>query len=260
MQRERAPTPAADGVLRILVVEDEGSYREALMAGLSKEGFAVELAEDGIEGLRMYEAHQPDVVLLDVMLPGMSGTEVCRRMLEMAPVPIIMVSALDSEVDVVLGLELGAADYVTKPYHLRELVARIQAVVRRVAPPVPVRAPADPARTRPDLVVAGPVHMDFARREVTVENRRVHLSRREFDLLALLLSPANQVRTREELIDKLWSGRDLADTRTLDTHVRRLRVKLEEDPASPRFLVTVRGVGFRYDTDGRGTQDIELAN
>ena len=247
----------SDGLIRVLVVEDEDSYRDALMAGLTKEGYAVELAADGLEGLRRFGANPPDIVLLDVLLPGMNGTEVCRRMREMAPVPIIMVSALDSEVDVVLGLEIGAADYVTKPYHLRELTARIQAVLRRVAPPFPIAAPvgAEPARQRPDAIVAGPVRMDFARREVTAGGRRVHLSRREFDLLALLLSPPNQVRTREELIDRLWSGRDLADTRTLDTHVRRLRVKLEEDPADPRYLVTVRGVGFRFDADGRGTLD-----
>jgi len=246
-----------DGPVRVLVVEDEESYREALLTGLTKEGYAVELAADGIEGLRAFGADPPDIVLLDVLLPGMNGTEVCRRMREMAPVPVIMVSALDSEVDVVLGLEIGAADYVTKPYHLRELTARIQAVLRRVAPAFPtVSLPSpDPLKSQPDVIEAGPVRIDFARREVTATGRRVHLSRREFDLLALLLSPPNQVRTREELIDRLWSGRDLADTRTLDTHVRRLRVKLEEDPADPRFLVTVRGVGFRFDADGRGMAD-----
>jgi two-component system, OmpR family, response regulator RegX3 len=244
---------SADGPVRVLVVEDEDSYRDALQAGLTREGYAVELAADGSEGLRKFSASPPDVVLLDVLLPGANGTEVCRRMREIAKVPVIMVSALDSEVDVVLGLEIGAADYVTKPYRLRELTARIQAVLRRVAPPVPMgHTPTDAGRPRVDMVAAGPVRMDFARREVAAQGHRVHLSRREFDLLALLLSPPNQVRTREEIIDRLWSGRDLADTRTLDTHVRRLRVKLESDPASPRFLVTVRGVGFRFDVDGRG--------
>jgi len=249
----------SDGPIRVLVVEDEDSYRDALLAGLTKEGYAVELAADGAEGLRMFSADPPDIVLLDVLLPGMNGTEVCRRMREIARVPVIMVSALDSEVDVVLGLEIGAADYVTKPYHLRELTARIQAVLRRVAPPVlaPPPVTADLARNRADVVIAGPVRMDFARREISVLGRPVHLSRREFDLLALFLSPPNQVRTREELIDRLWSGRDLADTRTLDTHVRRLRVKLEEDPANPRYLVTVRGVGFRFDVDGRGVEPAE---
>jgi len=247
----------SEGSVRVLVVEDEESYREALLMGLTKEGYAVELAADGLEGLRRFGADPPDIVLLDVLLPGMNGTEVCRRMREMAPVPVIMVSALDSEVDVVLGLEIGAADYVTKPYHLRELTARIQAVLRRVSPPFLAPPAPDPARSQPDVIVAGPVRMDFARREVTAVGERVHLSRREFDLLALLLSPPNQVRTREELIDRLWSGRDLADTRTLDTHVRRLRVKLEEDPADPRYLVTVRGVGFRFDADGRGMLEVD---
>jgi two-component system, OmpR family, response regulator RegX3 len=238
---------------RILVVEDEESYREALQLGLTKEGFQVELAADGLQGLRSFAANPPDLVLLDLMLPGMPGTEVCRRMNEIAPVPVIMVTALDAEGDVVLGFELGAADYVTKPYPLRELVARIQAVLRRVRPPdlstlAGSRGPLEPA---PEVVQAGPVTIDFARREVTCEGRLVHLSRREFDLLALLLSPPGQVRTRDELIDRLWSGLDLADTRTLDTHIRRLRVKLERDPADPQYLVTVRGVGFRFDAEGR---------
>lgn len=248
-----------DGPLRILVVEDEESYREALQAGLGKEGFAVELAADGLDGLRQFAAHPPDLVLMDVLLPGMPGTEVVQRMRAIAPVPVIMVTALDAEVDIVLGLELGAADYVTKPYRLRELVARIQAVLRRVMPPPVVatsRTPSDPD-VREHVVAAGPVRVDFARREVRSGTGKVHLSRREFDLLSLLLSPPGQVRTRDELIDRLWSGRDLADTRTLDTHIRRLRVKLENDPADPHYLVTVRGVGFRFDADGRGARDLD---
>jgi len=245
---------SADGRIRILVVEDEQSYREALQAGLGNEGFVVELAEDGLDGLRQFAAHPPDLVLLDVLLPGLSGTEVCRRMKALAPVPVIMVSALDAEVDIVLGLELGAADYVTKPYRLRELLARIQAVLRRAQPPsLPALKKPSVGFPPAEIVVAGPVRVDFARREVRTGARTVHLSRREFDLLSLLLSPPGQVRTRDELIDRLWSGRDLADTRTLDTHIRRLRVKLERDPADPQFLVTVRGVGFRFDADGRGT-------
>jgi len=245
--------------VRILVVEDEESYREALQSGLSTEGYEVELSADGLDGLRRFTASPPDLVLLDVLLPGMSGTEVCRRMRDIAPVPVIMVSALDTEVDIVLGLELGAADYVTKPYHLRELVARIQAVLRRVSPPpfAPPRLARPEVAHRSDIVVAGPVRVDFARRVVSVADQTVHFSRREFDLLALLLSPPGQVRTREELIDRLWSGRDLADTRTLDTHIRRLRVKLERDPARPQYLVTVRGVGFRFDAEGRGEPELD---
>jgi two-component system response regulator RegX3 len=233
---------------RILVVEDEESYREALQAGLTKEGFVVELAADGPSGLRSFLAQPPDLVVLDLMLPGMAGTEVCRRMRQLAPVPVIMVTALDAEVDVVLGLELGAADYVTKPYRLRELIARIQAVLRRVAPP-DLFEPGTSVRR--EVVTAGPVTIDLARRQAVRSGRIVELSRREFDLLALLLSPPGQVRTREELIDRLWAGLDLADTRTLDTHVRRLRVKLEHDPSDPEYLVTVRGVGFRFDPEGR---------
>ena len=247
-----AASRSLDRPTRILVVEDEHSYREALQAGLGKEGYTVELAADGLEALRLFAEDPPDLVLLDLMLPGLSGTEVCRRMRHIAPVPVIMVTALDAEVDVVLGLELGAADYVTKPYRLRELVARIQAVLRRVAPAVlPGTSPVTTTDASPDVVAAGPVTVDFGRREVLHDGHVVHLSRREFDLLALLLSPPGQVRTREELIDRLWAGLDLADTRTLDTHVRRLRVKLERDPADPEYLVTVRGVGFRFDPEGR---------
>ncbi len=236
----------------ILAVEDDDAYRDALQVGLAKEGFDVEVAADGADGLRRFTARRPDLVLLDLMLPGMSGTEVCRQMRRIAPVPVIMVTARTSEVDVVLGLELGAADYVTKPYHLRELVARMQAVLRRVAPPPALAGPRPPRQEAgADVVEAGLVRVDFARRQVTVAGADVHVSRREFDLLALLLHPPGMVRTREELIDLLWSGRDLTDTRTLDTHVRRLRVKLAVDPGEPSHLVTVRGVGFRFDVEGQ---------
>jgi two-component system, OmpR family, response regulator RegX3 len=240
------------GAPRILVIEDEESYREALEAGLTKEGFEVELAADGSEGLRRFTADPPDLVLLDLMLPGMTGTEVCRRMCQTAPVPVIMVTALDAEVEVVYGFELGAADYVTKPYRFRELVARIQAVLRRkYGPELPALLPEDPGFGRVETVTAGPVVMNLTRREVTYRGSLIYLSRREFDLLALLLMPPGQVRTRDEIIDRLWSGLELTDTRTLDTHIRRLRLKLEEDPADPVHLVTVRGVGFRFDDEGR---------
>lgn len=233
----------------ILVVEDEVSYQEALLAGLSREGYDVRVASDGLEALRQFIERRPDLVVMDLLLPTMSGIEVCRRMRAIAPVPIIIVSALNSEADIVHGLEFGAEDYIAKPYRLRELVARIRSVLRRVSPPpvVPI-APADAPLPRAEVVVAGPFQVNFARRVVTSGNSPIHLSRREFDLLALLLSPPGLVRTREELIDRLWSGRDLSDTRTLDTHIRRLRVKLEPDPANPQFLVTVRGVGFRFES------------
>ena len=259
---DTAVSPAPEGTagrdpgrpVRILVVEDEESYRQALESGLSSEGYEVELAADGFEGLRRFAARPPDLVLLDLLLPGMGGVEVCRRMRDLAPVPVIMVSALDGEPEVVQAFELGAEDYVTKPYRLRELVARIQAVLRRVSPPeLPGSGPAPGEGA--EVVEAGPVTVDFSRRRVTCRGHVVELSRREFDLLGLLLSPPGQVRTRHELIDRLWSGMDLADTRTLDTHIRRLRVKLEEDPAEPEFLVTVRGVGFRFDAEGRGARE-----
>jgi two-component system response regulator RegX3 len=245
--------------VRVLIVEDEGSYREAMSSGLQVEGYRVELAADGTEGLARFAEHTPDIVLLDVLLPGISGIEVCRRMRAIAPVPIVMVSAVDTELDVVLGLELGAADYVTKPFHLRELVARIQAVLRRVGPAglSPERqsdSRLPPAETAPHSarsdVQLGSVVVNFARRSVTEDDSPIHLSRREFDLLDVLLAPPGQVRTRDELIDLLWPHRDLSDSRTLDTHVHRLRSKLEPDPSNPRFIVTVRGVGFRIDPEG----------
>ncbi len=236
------------------MVEDEESYQEALMAGLSREGFDVELASDGVDALARFADHPPDLVLLDLLLPRISGIDVFRQMRAIAPVPIIIVSALSTETDIVLGLELGAEDYIAKPYRLRELVARIRSVLRRVSPPreIAIReAESDQAPAR--AVTVGPFRLDLARRVVTAHGQQVHLSRREFDLLALLLSPPGRVRTRDELIDRLWSGRDLADTRTLDTHIRRLRVKLEFDPTTPRYLLTVRGVGFRFDPDHNDT-------
>ncbi len=241
---------------RVLVIEDEESYRQALSSGLGREGFEVAVAADGAEGLRLFADHRPDIVLLDMLLPGMHGIEVCRRLRSQSPVPVVMVTAVDAELDVVLGLELGAADYVTKPFHLRELVARMQAILRRVSPPGD-GSPADevPGHDPPAVVAPGATTgfgrsaVDFARREVRVGGHQTHLSRREFDLLAALLSPARRVRTRTELIDLLWPDRELSDSRTLDTHIHRLRAKLEPDPSDPRFIVTVRGVGFRLDPD-----------
>jgi two-component system response regulator RegX3 len=249
-----------DENIKVLVVEDEESYRQALASGLGREGFDVEMAPNGVEALRLFADHPPDIVLLDMLLPGMHGIEVCRRMRRLSPVPIVMVSAVDSELDVVLGLELGAAGYVTKPFRLRELVARMQAILRRVSPPdipqLAISAPEleyrseDPEEEERTDIVFGSVSVDFVRREVTVDDILTHLSRREFDLLSVLLSPVRRVRTRDELIDLLWPDRYLSDSRTLDTHIHRLRAKLEPDPAEPQFIVTVRGVGFRIDPDG----------
>ncbi len=219
------------------MVEDEESYQEALLAGLTREGFDVELASNGADALDRFADHPPDLVLLDLLLPRIPGIDVFRQMRAIAPVPVIIVSALNSETDIVLGLELGAEDYISKPYRLRELVARIRSVLRRVSPPqdIAVRE-AELDRGPARAVTVGPFRLDMARRVVTTHGQPVHLSRREFDLLALLLSPPGRVRTRDELIDRLWSGRDLADTRTLDTHIRRLRVKLRirsDDTAVP---------------------------
>ena len=222
----------------VLVVDDEESYRQALASGLAREGFAVEIAGDGHEALRLFHRVHPDIVLLDVMLPDQSGIELCQQMRSLKPVPIIMVTARDSEVDVVLGLELGASDYVAKPFRLRELVARMRAVLRRGAA-VPEH--------HEEVLHVGPVRLDAGRREVAVDEMPVELSRKEFDLLALLMSHSGQVVTREWCIDRLWWDQELTDTRTLDTHIKRLRRKVEPDPANPRHLVTVRGVGFRFE-------------
>ena len=247
--------------VKVLVVEDEESYRQALASGLGHEGFDVVLAQDGLEGIRLFSEHLPDIVLLDMLLPGMHGIDVCRKLRALSDVPILMVSAVDAELDVVLGLELGASGYVTKPFRLRELVARMNAILRRVqtrgsaaaeptaglpAPPAPV---GDDGRGEP-LDAFGSVSVDYVRREVSVRGTPVHVSRKEFDLLAALLTPARRVRSRDELIDLLWPDTYLTDTRTLDTHIHRLRSKLEPDPAEPCYIVTVRGVGFRIDPDG----------
>lgn len=221
----------------VLVVDDEQSYRDALSAGLTQEGFDVVVAADGAEARASVRRDHPDLVLLDVMLPDVSGIELCREIRAELDVPVIMVTARDGEVDVVLALELGAADYVAKPYRLRELVARMRAVLRRR------RDHVDDAQ----VVSAGGVRLDLARHEASVDGVALELSRKEFDLLALLLSRAGQVVTREECIDTLWWGQDLADTRTLDTHVKRIRRKIEHDPTTPVHLVTVRGIGFRFD-------------
>ncbi|MHB1555400.1 MAG: response regulator [Acidimicrobiales bacterium] len=248
--RTAASRPAADARPVVLVVDDEASYREALASGLSLEGFRVELAADGEEALRLFHRVRPELVLLDVTLPDRSGVELCKAMRAAASVPIIMVTARDSEVDVVVGLEVGAADYVTKPFRLRELVARMRAVLRRgsTTPTAGAGAgTADGAGAGNGVLVCGPLSLDAARREVTVGSHRVELSRKEFDLLALLMAHPGQVVTRDRCMHRLWWDQDLADTRTLDTHVKRLRQKIEPDPAQPRHLVTVRGVGFRLE-------------
>ena len=222
---------------RVLVIEDEESYREATSYMLRKEGFEVVEAADGNQGLAEFDRVGADIVLLDLMMPGLPGTEVCRQLRARAGVPVIMVTARDSEVDKVVGLELGADDYVTKPFSHRELVARIRAVLRR----------GQDVELLPDVVESAGVRMDVERHEVSVNGERVKLALKEFELLEMLLRNAGRVMTRGQLIDRIWGADYVGDTKTLDVHVKRLRTKIEPDPANPRFLVTVRGLGYKFE-------------
>ena len=223
---------------RILVVEDEESFRDALSYMLRKEGFEVHLAENGPAALETFDRHGADLVLLDLMLPGLSGTEVCRALRARSTVPVIMLTAKDSEVDKVVGLELGADDYVTKPYSTRELVARIRAVLRRHG---------EPDELVPATVEAGPVRMDVDRHVVSVAGAQIAMPLKEFELLELLLRNAGRVLTRGQLIDRVWGSDYVGDTKTLDVHVKRLRAKVEPDPGLPRHIVTVRGLGYKFE-------------
>ncbi len=222
---------------RVLIVEDEESMADPLSFLLRKEGFSTAVAVTGPEALETYDSSGADIVLLDVMLPGMSGTEVCRTLRAKSNVPIIMVTARDTEIDKVLGLELGADDYLTKPYSARELVARIRAVLRRRSEPEPEPESA---------LAAGPVAMDVERHVVTVAGQDVQMPLKEFDLLEFLLRNAGRVLTRGQLIDRIWGADYVGDTKTLDVHVKRLRAKIEPDPAVPRYLLTVRGLGYKF--------------
>ncbi len=222
---------------RILVVEDEESFSDALGFMLRREGFEVAIAATGPEAITAFERSPADLVLLDLMLPGMSGTDVCRSLRARSRVPIIMVTAKDSELDKVLGLELGADDYVTKPFSSRELVARIRAVLRRNIDEVEDVA----------VVTAGPVRIDPDRHEVQVNGSSVSLPLKEFDLLEYLVRNSGRVLTRGQLIDRIWGSDYVGDTKTLDVHVKRLRSKIEPDPAHPVHLLTVRGLGYKFE-------------
>ena len=224
---------------RVLVVEDEESFSDALSYMLRREGYEVEVAGTGLDALTSFDRSGADLVLLDLMLPGLSGTEVCRELRTRSHVPIIMVTARDSEVDKVVGLELGADDYVTKPFSSRELVARIRAVLRRGI---------EPEELMLNVVEAGPVRMDVERHVVSVDGQHVQLPLKEFDLLELLLRNAGRVLTRGQLIDRVWGADYVGDTKTLDVHVKRLRAKIEPDPANPKYLVTVRGLGYKFES------------
>jgi two-component system, OmpR family, response regulator RegX3 len=223
---------------RVLIVEDEESFSDALSYMLRREGFEAVVASTGPDALAEFDRGGADIVLLDLMLPGLPGTEVCRALRSRSNVPIIMLTAKDGEIDKVVGLELGADDYVTKPYSARELVARIRAVLRRRGD---VEAPADSA------LEAGPVRMDVERHVVSVDGEPVALPLKEFDLLELLMRNAGRVLTRVQLIDRVWGSDYVGDTKTLDVHVKRLRAKIEPDPANPKYLVTVRGLGYKLE-------------
>jgi two-component system response regulator RegX3 len=224
---------------RVLVVEDEESFSDALSYMLRKEGFEVSVAATGTSALTEFDRTGADIVLLDLMLPEMSGTEVCRQLRQRSHVPIIMVTARDSEIDKVVGLEIGADDYVTKPYSPRELVARIRAVLRRQS--------TDAVELSAPTLAAGPVRMDVERHVVTVAGSAVQLPLKEFELLELLLRNAGRVLTRGQLIDRVWGADYVGDTKTLDVHVKRLRSKVEPEPSTPRYIVTVRGLGYKFE-------------
>ncbi len=223
---------------RILIVEDEASFSEALAYTLEKEGYDVTVAEDGVAAVEIFDQEGADLVLLDLMLPGQPGTEVCRQIRQRSQVPVIMLTAKDSEIDKVVGLELGADDYVTKPYSSRELLARVRAVLRRHV---------DTEIDEGSMVSAGPVRMDVERHTVEVGGEAASLPLKEFELLEMLLRNAGRVLTRGQLIDRVWGSDYVGDTKTLDVHVKRLRAKIEPDPSSPRYLITVRGLGYKFE-------------
>jgi two-component system response regulator RegX3 len=224
----------------ILLVEDEDSFVEALTIGLKREGFRLQVAKDGAQALEMFDAVRPDLVLLDVMLPKVSGVDVCREIRKRSRVPIIMVTAKGAEIDTVVGLEVGADDYVTKPYRLRELVARIRAVLRRSPQETPHVLDGE-------VMEVGDVALDPERHEVTVRGEPVSLPLKEFELLAILLDNAGRVLTRETLIDRVWGPDYVGDTKTLDVHIKRLRAKVEREPSAPTRIITIRGLGYKFE-------------
>jgi len=225
----------------VLIVEDEESFVEALEVGLRREGFVTKVARDGIEALALFDAVEPDLVLLDLMLPGMSGIDVCRQIRLKSKTPVIMVTAKDTELDTVVGLEVGADDYVAKPYRLRELVARMRAVLRRSPQDAPVYGD-------DEVLEIGDVRLDLARHELVVRGAEVAAPRKEFELLEVLMANAGRVITRDTLLDQVWGADYVGDTKTLDVHVKRLRAKVESDPSHPTRITTIRGVGYRFET------------
>lgn len=227
--------------ITILVAEDEESFVEALKLGLRREGFLVEIARDGDEALRKFDAVRPDIVLLDVMLPRLSGLDVCREIRTKSRVPIIMVTAKSTEIDTVVGLEVGADDYVAKPYRMKELVARIRAVLRRIPPE------STETTSKEQSLEIGGVHLDPLRHEVHARGQLIRLPLKEFELLEFLMTNPGRVLTREQIIDRIWGPYYSGDTKTLDVHIKRLRSKIEQDPTSPRIITTIRGLGYRLE-------------
>ena len=222
---------------RVLIVEDESSLSEPLAYLLEREGYETTIVDDGARAVAEFDANGADLILLDLMLPGMPGTEVCRQVRQRSQVPIIMLTAKDSEVDIVVGLELGADDYVTKPYSTRELLARIRAVMRRQ-----VEVVEDDA-----VIEIGPVRMDIERHTVSVAGEEISMPLKEFDLLEVLMTNAGRVLTRGQLIDRVWGEDYFGDTKTLDVHIKRIRSRIEESPSEPKLVVTVRGLGYRFE-------------
>ncbi len=232
--------PTSQGIPTVLVVEDEESFIEALKVGLKREGFRVEVARDGLQALEMFDIVKPDVVLLDVMLPKLSGIDVCRQLRKKTMTPIIMVTAKGAEIDTVVGLEVGADDYVTKPYRLRELTARMRAVMRRVPT-------SQGGELSGSSIEVGDVAIDPDEHDVIIRGESHKLPLKEFELLHLLLANAGRVLPRETLIDRVWGIDYVGDTKTLDVHIKRLRSKIEDDPAVPTRIITIRGLGYKYE-------------
>lgn len=230
----------------VLVVEDEGSFVEALVVSLEREGFKVRVARDGIQAIELFDAFQPDLVLLDLMLPRLPGLDVCRSIRSRSAVPIIILTAKGTELDTVVGLEVGADDYVVKPFRMRELVARMRAVLRRGA-----AGKGGSPVARPDVVTVGPVSLNTSKHEVTVAGFETKLPLKEFELLELLLINAGRVLTRDTLIDRVWGPDYVGDTKTLDVHIKRLRSRIDTDPSASSLITTIRGLGYRFETEVR---------
>jgi len=248
-QPETSSVAADPRLTNVLLAEDEESFIDALVIGLTHEGFRVTVARDGQEALTLFDETSPDLILLDLMLPKMSGIDVCRSIRGRSSVPIIMVTAKGTEIDTVVALEVGADDYVTKPYRLRELVARMRAVMRRSAAAEQRGPRVDLAGDDETAWQAGDVRVDLEQRRVFVRGEEVQLRRKEFELLKLLVENAGRVLTRDVLIDRVWGTDYIGDTKTLDVHIKRLRSRIEVDPSKPALITTIRGVGYRFDAE-----------